>query len=205
MERLGTNGFDVVPFHASGAGGAVMERFIEARAFAGVVDLTTHELLGELYPYDAYTPAEGQRLVAAGRLGLPQIVAPGGLDYFIFGPPESVPPHLRERPTHRHNPYNMNVLARADERAAVGRLLAERLCAASGPVTFLYPLRGWSHIGREGGLMWEPEAAEAFRAVVREGLRGDRVRYREVDANINDPAFADEAADEFLNLVRAPA
>jgi uncharacterized protein (UPF0261 family) len=205
IETLGREGFEVVPFHASGAGGAAMERFIDSGAFAGVVDLTTHELLGELYPEDAYAPAEGQRVVAAGRRGLPQVVAPGGLDYFIFGPPESVPAHLRERPTHHHNPYNMNVLARAGERAAVGRLLAERLNAARGPVSFLYPLRGWSHIGRDGGLMWDPEAAAAFRAAVHTTLRGGKVRYREVDANINDPTFADEAVREFLDLVRAPA
>jgi uncharacterized protein (UPF0261 family) len=204
IEALDRGGFEVVPFHASGAGGAAMERFIGDGVFAGVVDLTTHELLGELYPEDAYAPAEGQRVVAAGRLGLPQVVAPGGLDYFIFGPPESVPPRLRERPTHRHNPYNMNVLARAEERMAVGRLLAERLNAARGPVAFLYPLRGWSYIGRAGGLMWDPEAAEAFREALRTTLRGDGVRYREVDANINDPVFADEVVREFLDLVREP-
>lgn len=204
MDILAGEGFETVPFHASGAGGAAMERLIEAGAFVGVVDLTTHELLGEIYPEEIYAPAEGQRLVAAGRRGVPQVVAPGGLDYFIFGPPESVPAALRGRPTHHHNPYNMNVRTEAEERAQVGRLLGDRLNAASGPAAFLLPLRGWSHIGREGGLMWDPEGNEAFRRSLRAVLQTDRVRYYEVDATINDPIFADEAVRIFLELVRAP-
>jgi uncharacterized protein (UPF0261 family) len=205
MAALTAAGFEAVPFHASGAGGAAMERFIDEGAFAGVVDLTTHELLGEIFPEDIYAPAEGRRLVAAGRRGLAQVIAPGGLDYFIFGPPESVPPGRRGRPTHHHNPNNVNVRAEAGERAMAGRLLAERLNAAHGPSAFLYPLRGWSYIGREGGLMWDPEGAEAFRRSLRSVLRADRVHYREIDANINDPVFADEAVRTFLDLVRPPA
>jgi uncharacterized protein (UPF0261 family) len=199
-DGLGARGFEVVPFHASGAGGAAMERLVDAGFFAGVVDLTPHELLGEICADDIYAPAEGRRLIAAGRQGLPQVVAPGGLDYFIFGPPESVPARFRGRPTHHHNPYNENVLAAAEERAQAGRLLAERLNAARGSAAVVYPLRGWSHIGREGGVMWDPAGAEAFRRSLRAVLRTDRVRYREIDANINDPVFADEVVRVFLEL-----
>lgn len=201
MDALAARGLEVVPFHASGAGGAVMERLVDAGAFVGVVDLTTHELLGEVCTEDIYAPPEGQRLRAAGRRGLPQVVAPGGLDYFVFGPPESVPPRFRGRRTHYHNPYNTNVLAVAEERASVARLLAERLNAAEGPTAFLYPLQGWSYIGQRGGTMWDPEAGEAFRRTLQAQLRTDRVRYLEVDAAINDPPFADEAIRTYCELV----
>jgi uncharacterized protein (UPF0261 family) len=128
------------------------------------------------------------------------VVAPGGLDYFVFGPPETVPQRFRGRPTHHHNPYNTNVLAVAEERASVARLLAERLNAAGGPSAFLYPLRGWSYIGQPGGPMWDPEASEAFRRALRASLRTDRVRYHEVDAAINDPPFADEVVRTYCEL-----
>jgi uncharacterized protein (UPF0261 family) len=132
-------------------------------------------------------------------------VAPGGLDYFVFGPPEAVPAHYAGRPTHYHNPYNTNVRAAPDELARVGRVLAERLNEATGPAAFLYPLRGWSEIGREGAPLWDRAGNEALRVAVTEGLRRDRVGYAEVDAAINDPAFADAMAAAFLDLSRARA
>lgn len=203
MAHLRGHGFDVVAFHASGAGGSTMERLIHDGEFAGVVDLTTHEVLGEVWGDDIYAPVDAPRLVAAGLAGLPQVAAPGGLDYFVFGPPESVPPRYCGRPIHHHNPYNVNVRATGEELARVGQVLAERLNAARGPVAFLYPLRGWSQIGREGGIMWDSEANEALRRSLRAALRFDHVRYREIDANINDPLFADEIARVFLELAAA--
>jgi uncharacterized protein (UPF0261 family) len=204
MDGLQGYGFEVVPFHASGAGGSAMESLVAGGAFAGVVDLTTHELLGELFGDDIYAPVNAPRLVAAGRKGLPQVVAPGGLDYFIFGPPESVPPRYRGRPVHHHNPYNLNVRAAAEELTRVGQTLADRLNDAQGPTAFIYPMRGWSEIGREGRVMWDPDANEALRSALQAGLRRDRVRYREVDANINDAVFADEVVRVFLDLARTP-
>jgi uncharacterized protein (UPF0261 family) len=203
MAALGVSGFEAVPFHASGAGGSAMEALVDRGAFAGVIDLTPHELLGELFGDDIYAPVGVQRLAAAGRRGLPMVVAPGGLDYFVFGPPDSVPPRYAGRPTHYHNPYNTNVRATPDELTRVGRVLAERLNEAAGPSALLYPLRGWSQIGREGGPLWDAAGNEALRRAVREGLRVDRVRYGEVDAAINDPAFADEVVATFLDLTPA--
>ncbi len=126
-------------------------------------------------------------------------MAPGGLDYFIFGAPETVPPTYRGRPTHHHNPYNTNVQARPEEVARVAEVLVDRLNAARGPVALVVPLRGWSYIGQEGGPLWDPKIPAALRAVARAHLRPS-VRYVEVDAAINDEAFAETAADVFKEL-----
>jgi uncharacterized protein (UPF0261 family) len=69
-------------------------------------------------------------------------------------------------------------------------VLAERLNAARGPAALLYPRRGWSYIGREGGPLWDPDANAAFPDTVCRLLH-PRVRYLEVDAAINDPPFAE--------------
>ncbi len=193
MADLGARGYEVVPFHASGAGGSAMEWLVRQGEFAAVIDLTPHEFLGEVLGDDIYTPVQPGRLTAAGAAGIPQVVVPGGLDYFVFGAEETVPQRYRGRPTHHHNPYNTNVRASAEELHRVGKALAERLNNARGPVAFLVPLRGWSHIGREGGPLWDPQANEALREVVRRTLRTG-LRYIEVDAAINDPSFADEVA-----------
>jgi uncharacterized protein (UPF0261 family) len=203
MAALRGTGYDVVPFHASGAGGTAMEELVARGEFVGVVDLATHELLGELFPGDIYAPERPGRLRAAGAAGLPLVVTPGGLDYFVFGPPESIPSTFHGRRAHHHNPFNTNVRATADELRQVAVMLAERLNAARGPVAFFYPRRGWSEIGAAGGPLWDPDANEAFRVTVTRHLH-PKVHYVELDAVINAPAFADAVAEGFLRLAGRP-
>jgi uncharacterized protein (UPF0261 family) len=200
MDRFAKAGRSVVPFHASGACGSAMERLVEEGAMEAVLDLTTHELLGELYPEDIYTPVRPGRLTAAGRFGIPQVVVPGGLEYFCFGAPETIPSRLRERATHYHNPYNTNVRTSGEELRRVGELIAERLNAARGPVVVLIPTQGWSEVGSPGGVLHDPEANADFVMTMRERL-DPRVRLHEVDLTINDPAFAELAADTILELL----
>lgn len=204
MKELRRHGYEVVPFHASGAGGSAMEALVAEGVFRGVIDLTTHELIGEVFGDDIYAPVQPGRLTVAGRMGIPQVVAPGGLEYFCFGPEESIPPRYRGRPTHYHNPYNTNVRATAGELARLGEELARRLNESRGPVAFLDPLRGWSQVGSPGGPLWDPEGNEVLRRALRRALRLDRVRYVEVDAAINDPVFADEVVRVFLELCTHP-
>jgi uncharacterized protein (UPF0261 family) len=201
MASLRERAYEVVPFHASGAGGSAMEALVRDRVFDAVIDLTPHELVGEVLGDDVYAPVTPGRLTAAGEIGIPQVVAPGALDYLVFGAEETVPARYRGRPIHHHNPYNTNVRATADELRRVGEVLAGRLNEARGPAAFLYPLRGWSYIGRDGGPLWDPAANDALRAALRSRLRPE-IRYTEIDAPINAPGFADQVAmvaREFLS------
>jgi uncharacterized protein (UPF0261 family) len=200
MDRFAKAGRPVVPFHASGACGSAMERLIDEGAIEAVLDLTTHELLGELYPEDIYAPVRAGRLTAAGRLGLPQVVVPGGLDYFCFGAPDTIPQRLRERKIHHHNPYNTNVRTSGEEMRRVGELMAKRLNAARGPVVVLIPTRGWSEVGSPGGVLHDPQANATLIEVLRERLDPE-IRLQELDMAINDPTFAGLAADTLLELL----
>lgn len=203
MERLADAGVQTVPFHASGASGSAMERLVDEGMFAGVLDLTTHELLGELYPADVYAPVRPGRLTAAGRRGVPQVVAPGGLEYHCFAAADTIPAQLRDRPTHHHNRNNTNVRASADELVAVAEEMACRLGSAAGPVAVMIPRRGWSEVGSPGGILHDPAANAAFVDALRRSLP-PRVTLRELDCTINDPVFAAAAADTMLDyLARA--
>ena len=204
IDGLRAAGREVVAFHASGACGSALERLIDAGQIDAVVELTTHELLGELYPWDAYAPVRPGRLEAAGRRGLPQVVLPGGLEYFCFGPPESIPPELRERATHHHNAFNTNVRTSGDELRRVGALMAERLNASAGPVAVVIPLRGWSEVGGPEGRLHDPVANQALVDALRAGLRPS-IEVREIDAVINDPVVADAAVELLLRPAGAAA
>ncbi len=154
-----------------------------------------------MFPEDIYAPVRSGRLRVVGRLGLPQVVAPGGLDYFIFGAPDTVPERYRDRPTHYHNPYNTNVQARPEEVRRVADELVARLNEAAGPVALVVPLRGWSYIGEQGGPLWDPRIPEALREAVRERLRPG-IRYVEVDAAINHPEFVRAVQEVFQEVCR---
>jgi uncharacterized protein (UPF0261 family) len=197
IERLRVACVDTVPFHASGACGSAMERLVAEGVFAGVLDLTTHELMGEIERADIYTPVRPGRLTAAGERGIPQVLVPGGCEYFCFGAEDTIPPRLRDRPVHHHNPHNTNVRAGPAELDRLGRLFAERANAATGPTTVLVPLKGWSQIGSPGGILHDPEANAALVARLRADL-APHVEYRELDLSINDPRFAVDAAEALL-------
>lgn len=197
---LGERGYEVVAFHASGAGGSAMEELIEAGLFAGVVDLTTHELVGEVFGLDVYVPTRPGRLTAAARHGLPQVLAPGGLDYFCFGAAETIPQAYRDRAVHYHNPYNTNVRTSAAELRRLGEVVAERLdAAAAGTAAFLYPQKGWSEVGSPGGPLHDPDANQAFLESLRARL-SPAVELEVLDLAINDRGFAERAVEVFERL-----
>lgn len=198
---LEEKGYEVIAFHASGACGSAMEELIEDGWVQGVLDLTTHELIGEIFGDDIYTPLR-PRLEAAGKKGIPQVIAPGGPDYFCFGPAETIPAKYRGRPTHYHNPYNTNVRATAEELEQVGKVLAEKLNAARGPVVVLIPLRGWSENGRAGGPLHDLEADAALVKALEKNL-SPSISLVKVDANINDPGFVNMAVDILDRLMQA--
>ncbi|MDR1519562.1 MAG: Tm-1-like ATP-binding domain-containing protein [Planctomycetota bacterium] len=198
--ELAGAGYEVVCFHASGAGGSAMEYLIERGFIHGVLDLTTHELLAEVCGCgDIYTPLR-PRLVEAGRAGIPQVVAPGALEYFCFGGADTIPASHRDRPTHYHNPYNTNVRATREEGVKAGEALAAKVNASTGPVAVLLPARGFSENGRSGGSLHQPEIDQAIIEAIRTNLRAG-IDVEVVDANINDPEFSALAAAKLLAML----
>lgn len=196
LELLRNRGYEVVVFHASGAGGSAMEDLIDQDIISGVLDLVTHELVAEIFPEacDVYSPVSPGRLEIAGRKGIPQVIAPGGLDYFVYGPPDTVPLKYRDRKFHYHNPLNANVRVNKEELEATGRVMAERLNKARGPVAVLVPLQGWTNWDKKGGDLYDPEADRAFVESLKKHIK-PRIQIIEIDCHMNDPVFAETAVD----------
>lgn len=197
---LENRGYEVIAFHASGAGGSAMEDLIQQGVIQGVLDLTTHELVGEVHGDDIYAPLK-PRLVAAGERGIPQVIAPGALEYFCFGAADTIPGKYRNRKIHYHNPYNTNVRASIDEIQKCAEVMAEKLNMAKGPVTVMLPLKGFSENGRSGGALFEPETDEACIEMLQRRLKPD-IKVIQMDANINDEIFAISAADTMHLLMQ---
>jgi uncharacterized protein (UPF0261 family) len=198
---LRQRGFEVVAFHASGAGGSAMEELIEGGFINAVLDLTPHEVTEEVVGAGAYVPVRPGRLSAAGLMGIPQVISTGALEYVCFGPRESIPPGMRRRKIYMHNPYNANMRVSREEMAQVGRVMAERLNQASGPTAVLVPRKGWSVYGREGGPLHNPRGNKILLKALKRNLKR-HIQYEEIDAHINDPQFADVCVGVLADLVK---
>lgn len=198
--RLERHGYEVVVFHATGSGGRAMEELIGEGTFDAVCDLTTTELADELV--GGVLSAGPDRLTGAGRAGVPQVVSVGALDMVNFWGPDTVPEAFRERRLYAHNANVTLMRTTPEENAALGEALARKLNAATGPVTLVLPLQGVSMIDAEGQAFYWPEADAALFEALRQHL-DDKVKRVEVDANINDDAFADTFAAEVLTSLRA--
>ena len=178
-----------------------MENLVAAGALAGVIDYTLSELANSLL--DGLHATGPDRLTVAGRHGIPQVVVPGCADFFNQGAPDTVPERFRGRKSYYHNPVATLVRLEPGEMAALGRLIAERLNEARGPVEILVPTQGFSLADVEGGDLWDPEADAALVEALSAALRPE-IPLETVDTHVNDSAFADLVAERYLALVGAP-
>lgn len=195
---LEARGFEVIVFHATGVGGRSMEALIESGMVAGVLDVTTTEWADQLV--GGVMPGGPARLLASAKKGIPAVVAPGCLDMVNFGAPQTVPSRLANRKFYQHNPQVTLMRTDATECAQLGRLIAEQLNQSIGPVHVVYPLQGISVISTKGQPFYDPAADQALLSAWRDNLRSD-IPFECVDAEINDPAFAELAATRLLEML----
>ena len=200
--RLEAAGYEVLVFHATGSGGRAMEALIKDGFIAGVADITTTEWCDELV--GGVLSAGPERLDAAAKAGLPQVVSLGALDMVNFGAIETVPERFRGRNLYKHNPTVTLMRTTPEECAELGRIIAQKLNHATGPTALFIPLRGVSMIDAEGKPFYWPEADRALFEAVRHHLDRSRVELVELDANINDPSFADALATRLLSMLQRP-
>jgi uncharacterized protein (UPF0261 family) len=202
-EALEAQGYEVLVFHATGTGGRAMEGLVEAGLLAGVLDTTTTELCDDLV--GGVFSAGPDRLEAAGRAGLPQVVSLGALDMVNFGARATVPAQFADRTLYVHNPSVTLMRTTPEENAELGRRIAAKLAAATGPTALFVPLGGVSAIDAEGQPFHDPEADAALFAALRDGLAGSEVELVELDRNVNDPEFATAMAARLDEMIGARA
>ncbi len=194
-EVLEAAGYEVLVFHATGTGGQAMEDLVKGGFLAGVLDATTTELADELV--GGVLSAGPDRLEAAGEIGVPQVVAPGALDMVNFGPPDTVPEQFKDRLFYQHNPTVTLMRTTPEETAELGRIMGRKLSEAKGPTTVIIPTRGVSAIDQTGQPFDSPEARTAWIENLKAHI-GDNVTVVEMDAHINDDAFATKLAETLL-------
>jgi uncharacterized protein (UPF0261 family) len=186
QEFMAARGWETSIFHAVGPG-ATMEDLIRSGLIGAVYDITLGELTNTMVgsAYGVPPTWEGERLTAAADVGVPQVVAPGGLDQAAHGPLTGVPQRYLDdiknerRPSYRGSglPYQHNdsvtiLPITLEEIDLLSAQIAERLNRATGPTQFFMPMQGWSAYdqseelasrergwseGNGAGPLWEPD------------------------------------------------
>lgn len=201
-DRLTAAGAEVLVFHANG-GGRTMEHLIGEGFFDGVLDLTTTEWADELV--GGTRSAGPARLEAAARRGVPQVVSLGALDAVNFGARETVPNRFANRRFYQHNAQTTLMRTNTEEAAELGRIIVGKLNRARGPAVLLLPRRGLSVLDSADGVFEDKHANEALFDAVHRLADPAVVRVQDVDAHINDPGFAELAADTLMDLIGTAA
>lgn len=193
---LEENGYEVLVFAATGAGGKSMEAVIESGMPVGVLDITTTEWADELC--GGTLTAGPTRMDAAAKAGIPVVIAPGCLDMVNFGERASVPAKYENRSFYIHNPQVTLMRTTPEECAELGRIIAEKANACAGHCEILIPAKAISVISAVGQAFHDAAADDALFSSIRKHAVVPTVRY---DEEINSPAFARACAERLLALL----
>ncbi|MFZ1769354.1 MAG: Tm-1-like ATP-binding domain-containing protein, partial [Caldilinea sp.] len=196
---LEENGYEVLVFHATGAGGKTMESLIADGYIVGSMDITTTELADTVC--GGVFDAGPERGLAASRAGIPAVIVPGCVDMANFWGVETMPEKYHSRTLYRWNPNVTLMRTNVEENTRMGEMLAAAANAATAPVAILLPLKGVSMLDSEGGQFWDPAADQACFDAIKRNLKPG-IPVIELDNNINDPEFSAKVAETMLTLLK---
>jgi uncharacterized protein (UPF0261 family) len=207
LERLG---YGAIPFHAQGVGENAMENLIGEGLFKAVVDIVPAGLSEQML--GGNRAARADRLEAAGRMGIPQVIAPGGFDMISCGPIARRDHRdllweergIADRKYTVPDRFRVEARTTAGEVAEIGRAVGEKLNRAIGPVSVLVPTLGWSSLSVEGADLYDPAADSEFVPALKQMLKLG-IPVREIRAELNSETFARELVMEVHAMIRSVA
>jgi uncharacterized protein (UPF0261 family) len=195
---LAEKDYDMIGFHANGCGGMAMEELIGEGVITGVLDFTPHEVADDLY--GGYCRGIGpDRFETAGRMGIPLVLAPGGLDNAVFSPFYPMPEFLKGRRTHAHD-ARFCVRMESAEMERFAHIIGEKLNKSIGPAFVLIPTRGWSDADKDGMPLFDPQVDRVFTTTLKQILKPE-IPIEEMEVHISEPAFAKRAVEILHNMV----
>ena len=191
-------GYELVVFHANGVGGPAMEELAQSGQFVGIIDFTPNEMAANLV--GGIHVANKNRLKVAGRLGLPQVVVPGCVDFVVFHA-HTVPENLKDRPLYNHNPEFWLVRLNGDEMEKLGKKFADSLNESKGAVKVVIPTQGISMPNKKGGVFFDPASDKRFMDQLQNNLNDD-IEVTTFDMHVNDAEFGKAVGKLFIDLMK---
>ncbi|MGC6426012.1 MAG: Tm-1-like ATP-binding domain-containing protein [Akkermansiaceae bacterium] len=197
IERFEEAGYEVITFHAIGAGGDAMEQMMKEGIINAVFDYGLGEIADGVW--GVLRAGGPDRLTVAGKLGLPQVVVPGGSEHLgiLVGEPNKVPKGYENHQITWHSPYVFVPRLNAEEQGRVAKAIGEKLSHSQKDTLFLMPLKGVSSYSAEGGELYNPELDAAYWDSLQKELP-ERIEVESMDNNAEDHAFVERAVDYLI-------
>jgi uncharacterized protein (UPF0261 family) len=183
-------------FDLQDGGGLAFEEFVLHRQAAGVLDYALADL-ADMRLSGRENPGPN-RLTAASSIGLPQVLVPGGLDHATFdeAPPDSLADHRHHQP----DDFSFLVRTSAEDNDAFGREIAYKSSVSTGKVTIVFPRGGFSQWDAPELPFHDPLATQTLLDSLYL-WKIPQVKIVESHRHINDPHFADIAAENLLKIM----
>ena len=194
-------GYEVITFHAIGAGGRAMEQMMRDGIIKAVFDYGLGEIADDVYD-GLRASHDPERLTVAGKLGLPQVICPGGAEHIglLLHTPNEAPEAYKNHAYVFHSPVVFAPRLGPDEIRKVARDITHRLAYSKQKTVFMLPLQGVSRYSIPGGPLANKESDAVFFDTLRSTMPAS-IELRELDYGAEDPAFIEEAVQTLIHLI----
>ncbi|MDA1043869.1 MAG: Tm-1-like ATP-binding domain-containing protein [Verrucomicrobia bacterium] len=193
-------GYEVITFHAIGAGGEAMEQMMKEGIITAVFDYALGEIADGVY--DVLRASGPERLTVAGKLGLPQVICPGGSEHLgiLVSEPSHIPDEYKNHQITFHSPCIFVPRLNVEEQTRVANAIGERLQYSKKKTLFLMPLKGVSSYSAEGGELYNPDLDAAYWDALQKALP-DTIDVQALDYTAEDPAFVEYAVNALIKYI----
>ena len=190
-------GYEVITFHAIGAGGDAMEQMMKEGIINAVFDYGLGEIADGIW--GVLRAGGPERLTVAGKLGLPQVVVPGGSEHLgiLVNEPNQVPAGYENHQITWHSPYVFVPRLNAEEQGRVAKVIGEKLSHSSKDTLFLMPLKGVSSYSAEGGELYNTELDDAYWESLQKELP-NTIEVESMDVTAQDQALVERAVNYLI-------
>ena len=196
--ELEKRGYELIVFHTTGQGGRALEWLAGRKRFVAVLDFSLQEVVNDYYK--SIVTSGKSRMETAGKMGLPQIIAPGSINIIDIPTWEKPIKKLRDRPFHIHNRLLSSVTLNVKELKKVAKNIAKKASSSKGPIKMLLPKKGVLEWDREGNELYEPKSLEEFFDQIEKSVKPN-VDIVSIDCHINDKEFTETVLKIFDDWV----
>lgn len=190
IKKLQEQGFEILGFHATGAGGQVMEEMAMEGHLDGVLDMTPHELVAEYFG-GGFSYGKYQRFQYLRTVSKPIVVSLGGLDFIDYPVNEF---QLNDRKYNKHNSYLAHIKITKKEAKQIAKIFAERLNLSRKEILLTIPTKGMRSDTEEGESLYDPEVDETIIEILNNNL-GDKVKKYVLEGNLDTVEWGEKNAE----------
>ena len=192
--ELEKRGYELIVFHTTGQGGRALEWLAKRGRFVAVLDFSLQEVVNDLFK--SVVTSGSNRLVRAGEIGIPQIIAPGSINIIDLPTWQKPIKKLKNRPRHVHNRLISSVTLSGKELQKAAKNISDKVSNAKGPVKFILPKKGVLEWDREGNELHDLETLNIFFDAIKANVKSN-VDLIELDCHINDMEFVNKVLEIF--------